>query len=136
MGQPRDLPQSDGRDRDSRFLLAGCGWLDGPASTVASDRLLSTEGRECWAESLLPSLGSPTFQWSDRSHDISDNLYFAGHVAEDFVGLPSGWDQPDDGFAVLGDQHRLTAVQDLIHNRQAVRFELTGICFTKWCILL
>jgi hypothetical protein len=82
------------------------------------------------------SLGSPTFQWSDRSHDISDHLYFAGHVAEDFVGLPSGWDQPDDGFAVLGDQHRLTAVQDLIHNRQAVRFELTGICFTKWCILL
>jgi hypothetical protein len=52
---------------------------------------------------------------------ISPTIFnFAGHVAEDFVGLPFGWDQPDDGFAGL------TAVQYLIHNRQAVRFELTG----------
>ena len=73
-----------------------------------------------------PSLGLPIFQWSDRSHDISDNLYFAGHLAEDFVGLPFGWDQPDDGFAVLGDQRRLTAVQYLVHHGHAVRSELTG----------
>jgi hypothetical protein len=47
-------------------------------------------------------------------------------LAEDFVGLPFGWDQPDDGFAVLGDQRRLTALQYLVHHGQAVRSELTG----------
>jgi hypothetical protein len=75
-----------------------------------------------------PSL--PIFQGSDPSRHISDNLYLAGRVAEDFVGLPFGWDQPDDGFAVLGDQHRLTAVQYQIPNRLAGGFELTaGIGF-------
>src|ERR1019366_3999680 len=82
-----------------------------------------------WVSSRITgsaSFGLPIFQWRDWSYDVADDLYLAGHIAEDLVGLLPSRDELDHGFAVLGDHHGLSAVQDPIHDSQALRFELAG----------
>src|ERR1017187_49233 len=82
-----------------------------------------------WVSSRITgsaSFGLPIFQWRDWSYDVADDLYLAGHVAEDLVGLLLSGDELDHGLAVLGDHHGLAALHHAIHDSQALRFELTG----------
>ena len=60
------------------------------------------------------------------AYDVSDDLYLPGHVIKDIVDLIFGGNQFHHGLAVLGDHDGLPALQNLIHDRQALRFELAG----------
>jgi hypothetical protein len=83
------------------------------------------------------SFGLPVFEWSDWAYDVSNDLCFAGHVAEDIVGPIFGGDQLHYRLAVLGDHDGLAALQHLIHDGQALRFELAcGDLFHSMVIIL